>query len=110
MAFPALTLCVPMDSPFVFYTIHLGWSIVYIEGSQVIISQKNCISFSEDWFVLANSADPDEMPLGLHCLSKYGTTRLRVSRPRRINVGQVSRELFKTKGDADHKKSCLLSL
>ena len=25
-----------------------GWSIVYIQGSQVIISKKYCVSFSED--------------------------------------------------------------
>ena len=31
-----------MDSSFWFYIIHLGWSIVYIEGSQVIIP-KNII-------------------------------------------------------------------
>ena len=30
-----------------------GWSIVCIEGSQVIISKKYCISFSEDWFGLS---------------------------------------------------------
>ena len=48
----------------------------YIKGSQVIISAKNCISLKID-FVLANSADPDEMPhyaafhLGLHCWPKY---------------------------------------
>ena len=29
-----------MDSSFYFDTIHLGWSIVYIEGSQVIISNQ----------------------------------------------------------------------
>ena len=27
-----LTLSVPMNSSFIFYTICLGWSIVYIEG------------------------------------------------------------------------------
>ena len=43
------------------HTIKSGWSIENIEGSQVIISKKYCISFSEDYFVLANSADP-EMP------------------------------------------------
>ena len=56
-----------------------GWSIVYIEGSQVIIS-KNILFLSLRLnidFVLANSTDPDEMQhnaafqLGLHCLSKY---------------------------------------
>ena len=59
------------------HTIKPGWSIVFIEGPQVIIFKKYFLSFSEDLFVLANSADPDEMPhyaafhLGLHCLSKY---------------------------------------
>ena len=55
-----------------------GWSIVLIGGSQ-FIQIKYHISFSEyrPRFVLANSADPDEMPhhaafhLGLHCLLKY---------------------------------------
>ena len=58
------------------HTIRSGWSIVYIEGSQVINSNKHFISFSED-FVFVNSADPDEMSLyaafhlGLHCLPNY---------------------------------------
>ena len=66
-----------MDSFFWLDTIHLGWSIVYIKGSQVIISNENCISFSEIVFVLANSVDPDEMlhyaafHLGLHYLPRY---------------------------------------
>ena len=53
------------------------YSIVYIEGSEVIISKKYCKSFSEDSFVLGNSADPEEMPhctvlhLCFHCLLKY---------------------------------------
>ena len=59
------------------HTIKSGWSIVYIEGSQAIIS-KDILWFSlQIKFVLANSADPDEMPhhaafhLGLHCLQMY---------------------------------------
>ena len=66
-----------MDSSFWLYTIYFEWSIIYIEGSQVIIS-KNIVFLSlRIDFVLANSADPDEMPhyvafhQGLHCLSKY---------------------------------------
>ena len=61
-----------------FDTVKSGWSIVYIKGSQVIISKKNMIFLSlKIDLVLANSADPDEMPhyaafhLGLHCLPKY---------------------------------------
>ena len=51
---------------------------MYIEGSQVIFSKKKYIFLSlKIDFVLANSADPDEMliyetfHLGLHCLLKY---------------------------------------
>ena len=49
----------------------VGMVYLYIEGSQVIV-KKNL--FLKMYFVLANSADPDEMPhdvafhLGLHCL------------------------------------------
>ena len=46
---------------------------IYIEGSQVKISKKYCISLAV--FVLANSAGPDEkrhFHMGLHCLQKYG--------------------------------------
>ena len=66
-----------MEFPLQFDTVKSGWSIVYIEGSQVIIS-KNILFFSlKVDFVLANSADPDEMPhyvafhLSFHCLQKY---------------------------------------
>ena len=60
------------------HNLHYGMSIVYIEGSEVIIFQK-IIAFLPLMicFVLASSADPDEMPhnvafyLSLHCLSKY---------------------------------------
>ena len=57
-----------------FDTVKSGWTIVYIKGSQAIISKKY-ISFSEDWFFLA---DTDEMlhyatfhSKDLHCLLKY---------------------------------------
>ena len=63
-----------------FDTVKSGWSIVYTEGSQVIISPKKNEFLSltlEINFVLANSADPDEMLhseaflLGLPYLAKY---------------------------------------
>ena len=63
-----------MKFPFNFETVKSRWSIIYIEGSQVIIS-KNMIFLMD--FVLAKSEDPDEMPhdaafhQGLHCLQKY---------------------------------------
>ena len=60
------------------HAIKSGWSIVYMEGLQFMISKKNFVFHSlKIDFVLANSADPDEMPhyaafhLGLHCLLKY---------------------------------------
>ena len=65
-----LTLYALIDSSFWFEIISLGEFIVYSEGSKVIISKYNCISFSEYCF----SVDPDEMPhdvafqLCLHCL------------------------------------------
>ena len=43
------------------HTLKSGWSAVYIQGSQVISFKKCCISFYEDRFCFANSADPDEM-------------------------------------------------
>ena len=58
-----------------FDTVKSGWSLVYNEGLQVIISPKNILFLSlKIDFILANSADPDEMPpyaafhLGLYCL------------------------------------------
>ena len=66
-----LTLCVPIEFSIKFDTVQSGWSIAYIEGSEVILSKIYYISFSEDLLLLANSADTDEMPqafhLGLHC-------------------------------------------
>ena len=59
-----------MEFSIKFDTVKLGWSIVYIVGSQVIIL-KNIV-----FLTLKNSADPDEMlhyaafHLGLYCYSK----------------------------------------
>ena len=61
-----------MKFPIKFDTVKSGLSIIYIEGSQVIF----CFYLNID-FVLANSADPDEMShhaafhLDFHCLPKY---------------------------------------
>ena len=67
-----------MDISIKLHTIKSGWSIVYIEGSQVLIFfKKNPYFPLKIDFVLANSANPDKMPhymafhLGLHCSSKY---------------------------------------
>ena len=58
-----------MDSSFWFETINLGRSIVYIKGSQVIISNKSKFLSLKVFYVLANGVDLDEMPL--HSLFKY---------------------------------------
>ena len=65
-----------MEFSITFDTVKSGWSIVYIEGSQVIISINYCISL-KIYFVIANCVDPDEMQhyvafhQGLHCFLKY---------------------------------------
>ena len=43
-----ITLYTLMDSILWFETINLRWSIVYIEGSKVISSEKCCISIAPD--------------------------------------------------------------
>ena len=52
-----------MDFSIKLHIIGSGWFIINIEGSQVMIS-KNIVflSLKINNFVLANSADPDEMP------------------------------------------------
>ena len=57
-----------MDYPIHIDTTSMDLSILYFKVSQVKISKFSCISVSED---LANSADTDEIHLGLHCLPKY---------------------------------------
>ena len=63
------TLYALMDSSFWFETINLRRSIVYIKGSQVIISKEKVYFFLWRYFMsyftllyLANGVDPDEMP------------------------------------------------
>ena len=59
------------------HTIKSECSIVYMEGSQVIISKNIVFLTRKINFVLENSSDSDEMQhhaafhLGLHCLPKY---------------------------------------
>ena len=51
-----------MESSIKLHTIKSKWSIIYSEGSQVIVSKNiEFLSLKMD-FVLVNSADPDEMP------------------------------------------------
>ena len=60
-----------MEFSIKFDTVKSGWSIVYFEGSQVIISKHIVFLSLKIDFVCANSADPDEIlpyaafPLGL---------------------------------------------
>ena len=42
----SLTLFVPMEFPIKFDKVKSGWSIVYIEGSQVIIFKKHILFLS----------------------------------------------------------------
>ena len=58
----SLTLYAQMASSYWFDTINLGWCIVLIEGSLVIFSKYNHSPFSEDYFVLENNEDTDEIP------------------------------------------------
>ena len=55
-----ITLYAQMDSSFWFDAINLGWSIVYIEGSQVILYEQIVFLPLKIVFVLANNVDPDE--------------------------------------------------
>ena len=66
-----------MEFSIKFDTVKSGKFIIYIEGSQAIISKKNIVFLSlKINFVLANSVYPDEMPhfaafhLGFLCLPK----------------------------------------
>ena len=81
-----------MKFPIKFYTVKSGWSIVYIEGSQVIISKKYCILLSEDLFTFTNNVNPDEMQrsIMLHFIrvrTVCQSTHLGVSGPQRVNKG-----------------------
>ena len=61
-----------MEYSIKFDTVKSGWSIIYIEGLQVIISKHIVFLSLEIHFVSANNAGSDEMPpyaafhLGLH--------------------------------------------
>ena len=54
------------------------------EGPQIIILKKYCISFSEDRFYLANSADLDEMLHYIWVFTVCGSTHLGVSGIKRV--------------------------
>ena len=59
------------------FTIKLGWSIIYIEGSKIIISKNTAFLSLKIDYVLANTVNPNEMlihagfHLDIHCLPLY---------------------------------------
>ena len=61
-------------------------SILYFKGSQVKFLIDDFFLFLKTVLILANSADPDEMPpdtafhLGLHCLLKYLFTVIQIEK------------------------------
>ena len=57
-----LTLLILIDFHKHIDTISMGQSILCFKRSQVEISKLWCIYVPKDCFILANSADPDEMP------------------------------------------------
>ena len=72
-----LTLLCPMEFSNQFDTIKLGWSIIYFEVSLIKFPKFTEFQDSKIVFILANSADLDEMwhyaafYLGLQCLTKF---------------------------------------
>ena len=52
----------------------------YFKGFLIKSSIKLCNSVPEDCFILANSADPDEIHLGIHCLPKYFITSIQIDK------------------------------
>ena len=78
-----LTLLRPMEFSKTYDTVKSTWSIVYIEGLQVIIFFYQ-ISVSESNFGLVNSVDPDEIFIWVFIVCK--STRLEVSSLQRVNL------------------------
>ena len=71
----------------------MGWFIVYIKGSQVrLFHVLDVLQSLKIAFVIANSADPDEMlhyaafHLGLHNLPKYGFRVFHIQRVKLVNL------------------------
>ena len=52
-----------MDFPIQIATIRMGLSIIYFEGSQVDFPNKYVLQSLKIAFIVANSADPDEMQI-----------------------------------------------
>ena len=77
-----------MDSPIKFGTVKSGWSIIYIEGSRVMLSKYIIFLSLKIDFDLANSVDPGEIAhyaafhLDIHCLQ---STRLGFSSLHMVN-------------------------
>ena len=78
----------PLEFSIDLYTVKTGRFIVYIQGSLVIISQRYSIFSLKIIFILANSADPDEMPHFIWVLTVCQSTRLGVSGPQRVKFAR----------------------
>ena len=71
------SLFILLDYPIHIDTISMELSILYLKGFSVQISINGIFLSLKIVFILANSADPDEMlpyaafHLGIHCLRKY---------------------------------------
>ena len=85
-----------MDSPNIYVTKNMELSILYFSGFWVKISWNDVFLPQKVVFILANSADPGEMPTyvafhqGLHCLPKYKYTNILNERgKRRLDLYKV---------------------
>ena len=74
------------------HTIKSGWSIIYIEESQVIISKKKIVFLSlKIDFGLANSANPDEMQHFIWVFIVIQITHSGVFSPQRVKIFMIAR-------------------
>ena len=85
-----------MEFPIKFDTVK-GWSIVYFEGLQAVISKKNDVFLPPRINVAsANSADPDEMPHNKCCIICGISSEclcLGVSNPQRVNINVIQKNI-----------------
>ena len=80
-----------------FNTSKSGCSIIYTEGSQVLIFKIYCISFFEDWFfVLANSADLMKYHILWHFISVFKTSQFAKVTYLGVSVSNWKISFFKT--------------
>ena len=84
-----------MDSSIWFEKKSLSRFIIHFKGLQITISNLRCTSVPEDCFILAISADPDEILhftafyLSLHCLLKFSFTVIGVISIQRVDYYSI---------------------